>query len=322
MQFRTTINIAPSGLALDHSHRTLMIGSCFSEHIAERMHRAGFHVVSNPFGIMFNPASIVRTIERLAMAQPYSTDDLTLNGERWVSFDFHGDFASRSAEQAVERMNCALEQGAKALRESDTVVLTLGTAWVYRLSGEVVANCHKMSAQSFSREMMSVDEIVELLTRTIETFLRDKRVVLTISPVRHVSDGLGDNSLSKATLRVAVARVAQRCEQVGYFPSFEIMNDDLRDYRFYEADMVHPSSVAVDYIWERWCEWAIAPSAIEPMHEAERLWRAAHHRPTDPQSEAHRDFCRKMNERIDRLLAQYPAVNCEELRPFFAPEMK
>ena len=318
MQFRTSINILPSSLTLDHSRRVMMIGSCFAEHIAERMQRAGFHVVSNPFGIMFNPASIAQTIERLASVCSYSTDDLTLSGERWVSFDFHGDFASRNAEEAVERMNRAVEQGTKALREADTVVLTLGTAWVYRLDGTVVANCHKLPSQMFSREMMSVEEIVALLGETIQKYLCNKRVVLTVSPVRHIADGLADNSLSKAVLRVAAANVAARFEQVDYFPSFEIMNDDLRDYRFYEADMVHPTAVAIDYIWERWCEWAIAPSARSVMHESERLWRAASHRPSDPQSEAHREFCRKMNERIDTLSAQYPDVNWAVLRPFFA----
>lgn len=322
MQFRTPITISQSSLRLDHSHRVVMFGSCFSEHIAERMRNAGFHVTSNPFGIMFNPASIARNIERLATAQPYSIEDLMLSGERWVSFDFHGDFASRSAELAVESMNRAVESGAQALREADTVVLTLGTAWVYRHNGCVVANCHKLPAQMFTRQMMSVEEITELLTQTIEKHLSNKQVVLTVSPVRHIADGLDGNSLSKATLRVAAASVADRLERVNYFPSFEIMNDDLRDYRFYEADMVHPSAVAVDYIWERWCEWAISPSVSEPMHEAERLWRAAHHRPTDPQSEAHREFCRKMNERIDRLSAQYPDANWGALRPFFVFEEK
>lgn len=322
MQFRTSINISPSPLSLDHAKRVVMIGSCFSEHIAERMRCAGFHVTSNPFGIMFNPASIAHTIERIATEQMYSADDLTLSGARWVSFDFHGDFASRNADEAVERMNRAVEQGAKALREADTVVLTLGTAWVYRLNGEVVANCHKLPAQMFSREMMSVDEIVALLGETIQKYLHDKHVVLTVSPVRHVADGLDGNSLSKAMLRVAAARLAEQFERVEYFPSFEIMNDDLRDYRFYAEDMVHPSSVAVDYIWERWCEWAIAPSTQKAMHEAERLWRAAHHRPSDPESEDHREFCRKMCERIESLSAIYPDVDWEALRPFFALEHK
>lgn len=309
-------------MSLDHSKRVVMIGSCFSEHIAERMRCAGFHVTSNPFGIMFNPASIARTIERIATEQMYYADDLTLSGTRWVSLDFHGDFASRNAEKAVEQMNHAVEQGAKALREADTVVLTLGTAWVYRLNGEVVANCHKLPAQMFSREMMSVDEIVALLGETIQKYLHDKHVVLTVSPVRHVADGLDSNSLSKATLRIAAARLAEQFERVEYFPSFEIMNDDLRDYRFYAEDMVHPSSMAVDYIWERWCEWAIAPSAQNAMHEVERLWRAAHHRPSDPESEDHREFCRKMCERIESLSAIYPDVDWAALRPFFALEHK
>lgn len=299
-----------------------MIGSCFSEHIAERMMHAGFRVVSNPFSIMFNPASIARNIERLLSAEQYVAEDLVLSGERWVSFDFHGSYASRSADEALAAMNSAVEHGAKALREADTVVLTLGTAWVYRQGGRVVANCHKMPAQMFTRQMMSVDEIVRILTQTIEQHLADKQVVLTISPVRHVADGLSDNSLSKATLRVAVARVAEQCANVGYFPSFEIVNDDLRDYRFYESDMVHPSSVAVDYVWEQWCRWAIAESATEPMREAERMWRAAMHRPLDPQSESHKEFCRKMNERLDQLSATYPAADWAALRPFFTFEVK
>lgn len=322
MQFRTTINISPSPVQLDHSRRVMMIGSCFSEHIAERMQRAGFHVVSNPFGIMFNPASIAQTIERLASARMYVIDDLMLSGERWVSFDFHGDFASRSKQTALDAMNRAVECGSKVLREADTIVLTLGTAWIYRQQGAIVANCHKLPSQMFSREMMSVEQITELLTQTIEQHLAGKRVVLTVSPVRHVADDLAANSLSKAVLRVAAANVAERFEQVDYFPSFEIMNDDLRDYRFYEADMVHPTAVAVDYIWERWCEWAIAPSAGAAMRESERLWRAAAHRSSDPQSEAHREFCRKMSERIDHLAVQYPDANWTALRPFFALDSK
>lgn len=323
MQFRTTINIEPSALRLTHAARIVMIGSCFSEHVAERMRHAGFHVVSNPCGIMFNPASVARSVERLYTARRYSADDLTLSGERWVSFDFHGDFASRSVAEAVERMNRAVERGAKALREADTVVLTLGTAWVYRLpSGEVVANCHKLPAQLFSREMMSVEQIEQRLAGMIMNCLQGKRIVLTISPVRHVADGLPDNSLSKATLRVAVARVVERFENVSYFPAFEIVNDDLRDYRFYEADMVHPSTVAVDYVWEQWRKWAIDESAYVAMNEAERLWRAAMHRPTDPQSEAHKEFCVKMNERLDRLSATYADVDWSALRPFFSAESK
>ncbi len=323
MQFRTQIQIEPSPLRLNHSNRVLMIGSCFSEHIAERMVCAGFHVANNPFGILFNPASIVATIERLATGARYTVDDLQNGNGRWFSYDFHGDFAARSAEEALERMNRAVEQGAEALAAADCVVLTLGTSWIYRLrTGGVVANCHKMPAQLFERELLSVEQIVALLDGVIDKYLKNKWVVLTISPVRHIADGLDQNSLSKAILRIAAAQLADARENVSYFPSFEIMNDDLRDYRFYERDMVHPSSVAIDYIWECWRAWAIAPDAEGAMREAERIWTAAKHRPTEPDSQAHREFCQRMTERIDRLAESYPAVDWSRVRPFFVVATK
>lgn len=323
MQFRTQIQIEPSTLRLNHSNRVLMIGSCFSEHIAERMVCAGFHVANNPFGILFNPASIVATIERLATGARYTIDDLQNGNGRWFSYDFHGDFAARSAEEALERMNRAVEQGAEALAAADCVVLTLGTSWVYRLkTGGVVANCHKMPAQLFERELLSVEQIVALLDGVIDKYLKNKWVVLTISPVRHIADGLDQNSLSKAILRVAAAQLADARENVSYFPSFEIMNDDLRDYRFYERDMVHPSSVAIDYIWECWRAWTIDPQAEPAMREAERVWTAAKHRPSEPDSQAHREFCEKMLERIDRLVVSYPAADWQRVRTFFAMAVK
>lgn len=323
MQFRTQIQIEPSTLRLNHSNRVLMIGSCFSEHIAERMVCAGFHVANNPFGILFNPASIVATIERLATGARYTIDDLQNGNGRWFSYDFHGDFAARSAEEALERMNRAVEQGAEALAAADCVVLTLGTSWTYRLrTGDVVANCHKMPAQLFERELLSVEQIVALLDGVIDKYLKNKWVVLTISPVRHIADGLDQNSLSKAILRVAVEQLVRKRTEVSYFPSFEIMNDDLRDYRFYERDMVHPSSVAIDYIWECWRAWAIDPQAEPAMREAERVWTAAKHRPSEPDSQAHREFCEKMLERIDRLVVSYPATDWQRVRTFFAMAVK
>ncbi len=319
MQFRTTISLRPSGLDLDHSQRGLMIGSCFSEHICDRMRRAGFRVAQNPFGIMFNPASICSVLRRLASGEHYAESDLTEEDGRWFSFDFHGDFASRSAEQAVVGMNRAIDTGAEALQNADYVVLTLGTAWVYRLAdGRVAANCHKMPQSMFRRELLSVGQIVDVLSQSVESTMAGKRVVLTVSPVRHVGDGLDGNFLSKATLRVAAARLAERYPAVSYFPAYEILCDDLRDYRFYDSDMVHPSPVAVEYIWQQWAEWALAHSARQPAFEAERISTAARHRPSDPDSEEYRRFCRSMLERLDRLAAVYPQVNWDAWRGDFA----
>lgn len=319
MQFRTTVSLRPSGLDLDHSQSGLMIGSCFSEHIGERMRRAGFRVVSNPFGIMFNPASVCSTLERLASGAHYTEADLVEGGGRLFSFDFHGDFVARSAGEALDGMNRAVDAGGEALLRAGYVILTLGTAWVYRLAdGRVAANCHKMPQSMFGREMMSVERITDCLSRTIEGVLAGRQVILTVSPVRHIGDGLDGNFLSKATLRVAAARLAERYPAVHYFPAYEILCDDLRDYRFYDSDMVHPSPVAVEYIWQQWTEWALARSAHRPAVEAERISAAASHRPLDPDSEEYRRFCRGMLDRLDRLSDMYPHIDWNRWRSCFA----
>lgn len=321
MQFRTQISIEPFDRRIDHSQSGLMIGSCFTDHIGRRMADAGFRVAVNPFGVMFNPVSVVSVLERLGTGQRYTADDLQRDGERWFSYDFHGDFAARSAEEALRRMNGAVESGAAALQAADYVVLTLGTAWVYRLEGgRVAANCHKMPQRLFTRSRMSVEETVEVLTRAIEGPLAGRHVILTVSPVRHVGDGLAGNSLSKAVLRVAAGCLAERYEQVDYFPAFEILNDDLRDYRFYDADMVHPSPVAVQYVWEQWLACAVAPESQRPAAEAERLSTAMRHRPLDPGSEAHRGFCRSMLDRVERLEREYPGIDWSRWRRYFSAE--
>ena len=317
MQFRTPITISPSSLRLDHSHRVVMFGSCFSEHIAERMRNAGFHVTSNPFGIMFNPASIARNIERLATAQPYSIEDLMLSGERWVSFDFHGDFASRSADEAVASMNRAVESGAQALREADTVVLTLGTAWVYRLKGseEVVGNCHKVPEREFVRCRLTVEEIVEEYTDLLGRLwaVNPKvRVLFTVSPVRHLKDTLHGNQLSKATLLLAVDELCGRYpERLHYFPAYEIVMDELRDYRFYAEDMAHPSAQAVEYVWERFVEQVTDGGARAFMAEWTKMVRALAHRPFRPDAEEYQQFVKQNLVKLMALKERYPYLEVQ-----------
>ena len=224
-------------------------------------------------------------------------------------------------ENKKEREKIQKEINLLSIQAADYVVLTLGTAWVYRLEGgRVAANCHKMPQRLFTRSRMSVEETVEVLTRAIEGPLAGRHVILTVSPVRHVGDGLAGNSLSKAVLRVAAGCLAERYEQVDYFPAFEILNDDLRDYRFYDADMVHPSPVAVQYVWEQWLACAVAPESQRPAAEAERLSTAMRHRPLDPGSEAHSVFCRSMLDRVERLEREYPGIDWSRWRRYFSAE--
>ena len=301
MKFRTEIEPPQLNLRIGYQNRILALGSCFATHIAERLAAAKFHVVRNPSGILFNPLSIAAAIRSYAAPTPVTREELGFDGEVWYHYDFHGDFSAPTPDEALRRMNTARQAGAEALRTSDRMLLTLGTAWVYEHDGRVVANCHRRPATEFVRRRLSVAEIVETLAGLFEGPLAGKQILLTVSPVRHLGDGLAGNAVSKAALRLAVEELTARFPQVDYFPAYEILTDDLRDYRFYADDLVHPSPQAVAYIWEKFSAAALTPEAQALLPEVEAITAAAAHRPRDPHSAAHRDFCRRMLERIAAL---------------------
>lgn len=286
---------------MDHRAKIFALGSCFAERISERLSRAKFAVTSNPFGVLFNPTSIAKALERLADSRAFAVCDIREGREGYFSFEAHSSLDGRSQTEIFANLNQAVAQGSKALREADWVIMTFGTAWIYEREGRVVANCHKQPASEFSRRRLSVEEIVEMYGQLFDGVLRDKQVILTVSPVRHLGDGLQENSVSKAILRLAVEELCERYENVYYFPSFEIVMDDLRDYRYYAEDMAHPSKVAVDYVWERFCEYALSQRALQLLPRIEQIVRAAEHRPFNPNGEQHKAFCRAMLERIEEL---------------------
>lgn len=325
MQFRTTIDIKPFEQRIDHTQPILSLGSCFASNIAERLTEAKFQIVASPTGILFNPESIAAALNRFDAlsrgdrgAIP-AADELSRSGSRWFSYDFHSDFSSADAEKALALMQAAVERGAEALSQAKVVIITFGTAFVYRhkCSGEVVANCHKQPQSLFLREMLSAEEIASRYISLLQGPLSDKQVIFTISPVRHLADGLEANSLSKATLRIAVETIKRACGNVIYFPAYEIVMDELRDYRFYAEDMTHPSSVAVDYIWQRFAECAFSAQTLKANEQIERIVKATHHRPFDAQSEEHKAFCRTMIERCDEVEKQYRPIKMTEEKEFF-----
>ena len=302
MKFRTEIEIKPWQKRIEHSDSILSLGSCFATNIAQRLLERKFKVCNSPTGILFNPASIARSLELMSTCYQVSENDVFLSGELYSSYLFHSHFSSTNKQEAIERMQQAINAGNKALSSVDYLIVTLGTAWVYRLksTGEVVANCHKQPSANFSRALLSVDEIVEALESIHDHCSAE--LILTISPVRHIGEGMEDNSLSKALLRVAVAEFIKRHpERTTYFPSFEILIDDLRDYRFYDNDLVHPSTMAIDYVAEKFFEAALSEKAKCRIEDIDRIVRAANHRPQNPNSEQHRTFCRKQLEAIDRI---------------------
>ena len=299
MKFRTEIEIAKIAEGIDHTQKVFALGSCFAENISERLERAKFSVTTNPFGVLFNPFSIANAIERLDSARSFAVCDIKASRDVFFSFDAHSSLDGTTQTEAFANLNRAVAQGAKALQDADWVILTFGTAWVYEHKGRVVANCHKQPASEFERRRLSVEEIVERYGRLFEGVLRDKKVVLTVSPVRHIGDGLQENSVSKATLRLAVEELVAKYENAHYFPSFEILIDDLRDYRYYADDLAHPSKMAIDYVWERFCEYALTDKAQRLLPQIEQIVSAAEHRPFNPESEAHKAFCQKMLAKME-----------------------
>lgn len=320
MKFRTEAEIKPFDRRIGYETRLLSLGSCFAENMAERLKRAKLQIAVNPMGTLFNPASIASAIERFAEHRAYTESEITKSADRWFAFDAHTSLDGCSPSSALQRLNTALDEGHRALCAADCIILTFGTAWIYRLaeSGKVVANCHKLPQSMFRRERLSAEEIAELYAPLLEGILRDKLVILTVSPVRHTADGLEENSISKAILRLAVDMLAQRFDNVRYFPSYEIVNDDLRDYRFYADDLVHPNRQAMDYIWEKFASALLSPKAQSLLPKAEQIVAAAEHRPFNPDSGEYAAFCKRMLECIEAL----PDINFSAEREFFARHAK
>ena len=294
MKTRTEISIKPFVGRIDYASRIFALGSCFAENVAARMRRVKLRVDSNPTGVLFNPLSIAEALKRFAACDTCA--EMYHVGERWFSFAAHTSLDGPSREEAQRLFSEAVRRGYEALEAADTVVLTFGTAWVYERDGAVVANCHKCPQTEFIRRRLTIEEIVSAYQPLLEGVLRDKYIVLTVSPVRHISDGLDGNCVSKAVLRLAAEELCGRFGNVSYFPSYEILVDDLRDYRYYADDLVHPSSLAVEYVWELFAKTALSEEAQWLMPHVERLVAAAEHRPFNPAGRDYSDFCRRTVE--------------------------
>ena len=284
MKLQTPVTFPPSRVRLSPSDRTLVAGSCFADQVGERMRQAGFAVCVNPFGTLYNPLSLAAALSRLCEGRPFSESECVEMGAGAglvCSFSHHTSFARETAEAFLEHANARLEEAAAFWRECDKVILTLGTVFCWLHDGAVVANCLKRPAAEFERVEMTLEQVTAVL-RSIVLSSPDKEFLFTVSPVRHLADGAHLNQLSKSTLLLAVDAllrdpvVGQRCE---YFPAYEIVMDELRDYRFYAEDMTHPSAQAVGYIWERFLDFAVPEECRDGIAAAEKAWRAAQHRP-------------------------------------------
>jgi hypothetical protein len=321
MEFRIPLRPAKLPSFIEFGDGILLSGSCFTEHMAERMRRHKFRVLENPNGVLFNPVSIASSLVRAIDGEPYTPSDLFHAHGLWSNWDFHGRFSDPDAGKALDAMNASVEQTHGFLRESRWLFLTLGSAWVYQLGdGRIVANCHKAPDSSFIRRLLAPEEVLSALDNLIHRLSLinpDMQLILTVSPVRHMRDGYVENNRSKAVLLQAVHHLAGKFDGIHYFPAYELVIDDLRDYRFYAEDMVHPNHQATTYVWERFVESAFSGSTREAMREIAGLGAAMAHRPLHPGSTAHRDFMRSCLEKTLDLSRRFSSLDfTEEFRCF------
>lgn len=318
MQLQTKVDISEFPFRLKYSDRLLSVGSCFSVHTANRLKRLKYRVWSNPFGITFNPASIALCIKRCITANSLLEEEIIYQQGLYKHHDFHGSFNDIDIQAFAKTANRAIEQTNSFLSSVDCVIITLGTAYIFRKRSDkkVVNNCHKVPASDFDRELMSVDRIVDYLSdiiNAVSAFSSGKpRFIFTVSPVRHIRDGLQENQISKSSLLLAVNQVCKDNQSAYYFPSYEIMMDELRDYRFYDRDLIHPSPLATDYIFDRFSR-LVLDADEQPIREAiGKIQTSMEHRPLHQQSPDYNEFLRKLKEKIHDLEKRYPQLSFKE----------
>lgn len=316
MQFRTQIPILKSNSQIDYNSKVLSVGSCFAENMAAKFDYFKFQNETNPFGIIFNPVSIEKLFKRIAQQDFFGEKDVFFHNERWHSFEVHSDLSNSDRQELLESLNKAVQETYKQLKEATHIIITYGTSWIYRSleSNEIVANCHKVPQKQFSKELLSAEVIHKSIQNTIELIQRlnpNINFIFTISPVRHIKDGFVENQLSKSHLFTAL-HSALKTEHyklnTEYFPSYEIMMDELRDYRFYNEDMLHPNQIAIDYIWKLFSENYISETSFSVMKEVDEIQKSLRHRSFNPESEQHQKFLAKLQQKINALREKQPHI--------------
>jgi hypothetical protein len=311
MNFQTQIPLQKSDFPIDYTSKVLSLGSCFAENMAEKLEYFKFENVVNPFGIIFNPVSLEKLILRSIHKNYFTANDIFYHNEAWHCYEVHSELSNPDKEEFLSNLNQLIDSTNQELSKSTHVIITLGTSWVYRHveSNEIVANCHKVPQKQFVKELLSIAQIeasLQNIISEIQTINPKCNFVFTVSPVRHIKDGFVENTLSKAHLISALHATNFQLPTSNYFPSYEIMMDELRDYRFYAEDMLHPNQTAIDYIWIKFFENYIDEKEFSLMNQVCEIQRALKHRPFNPNSESHKKFLENLNQKINTLVKKYP----------------
>ena len=329
MDFRLELDIKKSASLISYKDRLLLCGSCFTENIGSKLDYHKFKTLQNPNGILFNPISITKSVISYIENKQYTGDELFYFNDIWQSWEHHSRFSSVEKAASLKMINDSQQQAHEFLKETDWLMLTLGSAFVYEISqnsppfsgGAVVANCHKVPTDKFNKRLLSVEEILAALDNLIHRlflFNPKLKIIFTISPVRHLRDGFVENNRSKATLIQAVHQLVEKFDKLFYFPAYELVIDDLRDYRFYAEDMVHPNYAATNYVWDKFVNAMMDEETIELMEKVNEIQRARNHKPFNPASEQHKKFLHSYMNKTIQLQQQYPALNFDEEISYFS----
>ncbi|MBE0391497.1 GSCFA domain-containing protein [Flavobacterium sp. PL002] len=313
MHFTTQIPISKSLNPIDYKSKIISLGSCFAENMGSKFQYFKLQSETNLFGIIFNSASIEKIIERVVREKEFTEEDIFYHNEQWHCYDIHSDLSNSNKELFLEDLNQILKSMTQQLIDSSHIIITYGTSWVYRNTekNSIVANCHKVPQKQFTKELLSIDTIEKSIQNTIDLIGKinlNCTIIFTISPVRHLKDGFVENQRSKSHLITAIHNIIKTEHyklNTEYFPSYEIMMDELRDYRFYNADMLHPNQVAIDYIWERFAATTITEATHETMEFIATIQKSLQHRPFNPGSESHQKFEANLHTKIAKMVSQY-----------------
>jgi len=305
MELKTTIEIKPTEEKIHPHDRITSIGSCFADHIGSRFEEMKMDILSNPYGIIYNPISQMRLIKAALNEEDLREDHIIENRDIYNHLDAHSIFGKKNLIELKEGIRDASAKLKESLESSKVLILTFGTAWVYRYekTKQIIANCHKLPSQNFQKELLELEDIVEEVTSTLN-FLKERnpdlRIILTVSPVRHIKDGIPENMLSKSILRLATNKIKKAIEKTYYFPAFELMLDDLRDYRFYAEDMIHPNNVARNFIWQRFRETFFSEPLFAYCDKWQSIKNDLNHRVMNPGSEEHIQFLEALQKKLKR----------------------
>lgn len=321
MDFHLEFNPKAFSVKIRHSDKLMLAGSCFTENIGEKLKHHKFSVLENPHGIIFNPASIVRSLNTYMDDKRYTKDDLFFQNDCWNSWDHHTRFSDTDPDVCLAKINQSQQTAHAFLQKADWLLLTFGSAFVYELAnGSVVANCHKVPTDKFNKRLLEIVEIkamLQELVQRLKIFNPELKLIFTISPVRHLRDGFVENNRSKARLIEAVHETVAAYEGAFYFPAYELVIDDLRDYRFFAEDMVHPNYAATGYVWEKFISTCIEEESIKLMKQLSDIRIAFNHKPFNPHSAAHQKFLASYAAKVEALKKEHPYIDMEEERSYF-----